>query len=1012
MDNTCIKAIIALTIGYLGLVGMILGYKVKFDKKGAQLEKNDQKGEKDHQENKKEISELKKDKSELKDLVIKLQERIINFEKEGVYSELSQKSKPVNSGVPTPPPPPKKSEPKKSNQKGEILISKIDEIRKSTFKLLDIKELIKEGGSLDKDLDIAILEEPTQESAEHNNKYLEEQAVNYIHNVVIPDLAKKEAEKGDMVAEGYEKASEKEKEQFKDKIQEKFPNSRGLTPKRRLMKNEAAQARHKLNHEAIQAKLQLERDLILKEVQYEEDLNKMETGITQTNLDNANNKFDFLNSFKQKGEELLKDKVNEVKEKLNLSKEKDKKKPVIVNGKELYGAFTYTKFFCPISQKKVRDKMLAETEEKFLIVDCMNGDFSYKDEKQSKPEKLTSPKTPKFPLHSPTTPNTPEKVNSLNFSPLPKEEDFGNVLDELINKNKGYSKKILNKLLEEKEREIEHSQNQEIDRLKSEVKECGDDYYQLGLEKDKLKQLLQQERSEKQELTQRLESEVNENCRLKENQEKINASLLTKQAEEYEQENQERERRHSEQMDNLRKFQSQEVVKPIPKSLSLKQQHTKSYSYSSPSSVRSSYVIEGDLMIFTSPPLQADFSSELNRQGYQERSGIISPEFTTEPKSEEKKRRSDSPFFVSSPTQEEEIRIENALADLESEVSYQTENAQGMLEENERLKEQLAQSEAAYQVLSDNQIAIKQETQTALTVNEELINQINQQRLEGEVQQKYLQQEIDELKYRLAESQKKVSDIEKSEKKFRYQLKEKQQEVEGLSQDLVKISQRVDEDEIRENNLEQATNKLEQSTQREEKIENLNNKINAQEQFISEMETELERAIELLEELRKERDLLKEKKEKSDEEGVKIDNSLTKAEDSIGGKEKELEDWQSKLEACQKERNQIRKEIQEKVSELEVSQLSNSEKQEKINKLLTEHSNELEEIDKLLYDERAQYRNIRDKVINELCRPCRAYYYSPLKPYCVNCENKGISGEEYRFCSTEKNPFPIFEEDV
>jgi hypothetical protein len=36
---------------------------------------------------------------------------------------------------------------------------------------------------------------------ESNTKYLEEQARNYIHNVVIPDLAQKEAEKGDMVAQ-------------------------------------------------------------------------------------------------------------------------------------------------------------------------------------------------------------------------------------------------------------------------------------------------------------------------------------------------------------------------------------------------------------------------------------------------------------------------------------------------------------------------------------------------------------------------------------------------------------------------------------------------------------------------------------------------------------------------------------------------------------------------------------------------------------------------------------------
>ena len=59
------------------------------------------------------------------------------------------------------------------------------------------------------------------------------------------------------------------------------------------------------------------------------------------------------------------------------------KEPVIVNGKELYNSFTYSKFFCPITQKKVRDKSLGENQEKFLIVDCMNEDLTYSKEKNS-----------------------------------------------------------------------------------------------------------------------------------------------------------------------------------------------------------------------------------------------------------------------------------------------------------------------------------------------------------------------------------------------------------------------------------------------------------------------------------------------------------------------------------------------------------------------------------------------------------------------------------------------------
>jgi chromosome segregation ATPase len=90
----------------------------------------------------------------------------------------------------------------------------------------------------------------------------------------------------------------------------------------------------------------------------------------------------------------------------------------------------------------------------------------------------------------------------------------------------------------------------------------------------------------------------------------------------------------------------------------------------------------------------------------------------------------------------------------------------------------------------------------------------------------------------------------------------------------------------------------------------------------------------------------------------------------IASKEKELEDWRAKLEVCQQERNQIKQEIKTKVKDLEQSNLSNTEKQAKINKLLLEHSQELEDLDNLLYEERAQYRDIRNSLINRLCEPC------------------------------------------
>ncbi|MCE8169309.1 MAG: hypothetical protein I3273_04260 [Candidatus Moeniiplasma glomeromycotorum] len=125
---------------------------------------------------------------------------------------------------------------------------------------------------------------PEMPIKEDNQGILEAEAVSYVHNVLIPDLAQKEAEKGDMVAQSawiewaakpiieylkgqaliyigkaleelknqliplaidiadwvldqlenlllnqYEKADSNQKNIFKEKIQEKFPNSRLLT---------------------------------------------------------------------------------------------------------------------------------------------------------------------------------------------------------------------------------------------------------------------------------------------------------------------------------------------------------------------------------------------------------------------------------------------------------------------------------------------------------------------------------------------------------------------------------------------------------------------------------------------------------------------------------------------------------------------------------------------------------------------------------------------------------------
>ncbi|CAG8692141.1 724_t:CDS:2, partial [Scutellospora calospora] len=71
------------------------------------------------------------------------------------------------------------------------------------------------------------------------------------------------------------------------------------------------------------------------------------------------------------------------------------------------------------------------------------------------------------------------------------------------------------------------------------------------------------------------------------------------------------------------------------------------------------------------------------------------------------------------------------------------------------------------------------------------------------------------------------------------------------------------------------------------------------------------------------------------------------------------------------EKNNLKQELRDKVKELEQSGLDKNEKQEKINKLLTEHSEELEKLDQEIEAERADYRHLRDKLIERLCRPCQ-----------------------------------------
>ena len=60
------------------------------------------------------------------------------------------------------------------------------------------------------------------------------------------------------------------------------------------------------------------------------------------------------------------------------------KEPVIINGKELYGSFSYSKYFCPLSERKMKNQNIFANQEKVLIIDCMNGNREEVREKSEK----------------------------------------------------------------------------------------------------------------------------------------------------------------------------------------------------------------------------------------------------------------------------------------------------------------------------------------------------------------------------------------------------------------------------------------------------------------------------------------------------------------------------------------------------------------------------------------------------------------------------------------------------
>lgn len=135
---------------------------------------------------------------------------------------------------------------------------------------------------------------------------------------------------------------------------------------------------------------------------------------------------------------------------------------------------------------------------------------------------------------------------------LPNFEDYGEVLDHLLNQGQNSSNQLFQKVLDQKNSELEdkekeikrleaekaewlaekkqlekereqeqlknkqlqaeiNKQAKEINQLANEIKESNDDYYQLGLEKDQLLTSLKQEKFDKRELKEQLSQSREEN---------------------------------------------------------------------------------------------------------------------------------------------------------------------------------------------------------------------------------------------------------------------------------------------------------------------------------------------------------------------------------------------------------------------------------------------------------------------------------------------------------------------
>ena len=326
-----------------------------------------------------------------------------------------------------------------------------------------------------------------------------------------------------------------------------------------------------------------------------------------------------------------------------------------------------------------------------------------------------------------------------------------------------------------------------INQLERELKETNDDYYQLGQQKDRLKEIVQEAKATNKRLEEELEKEAKENQCLKEAQNKTNKQLFDKfkelrltkklaneekialqqiindQTKKYQEESQARESEHRKKMEHLMLLQVADRKITHWKNPAWRRYNSQSISL--PVTPRGSYY--GDNKD------GSDLFFELNqRESGSSVGNYFGNQLSNSPANEKddpfvasgngKGRKSTSLIFNQKPTPDPETQnleeIWNEVADLvedkivqQEETSHQREEV--LLAEIKALKDNQAHLENSWKTLKDDYDILEKT----------LVNLRSQQLVEENNRQK-LQEKVNELEYKLAEAQTHKFRLEKEAK--------------------------------------------------------------------------------------------------------------------------------------------------------------------------------------------------------------------------------------------------------